>query len=235
MFSYGPLHIDKQRQDDQLEPTYSSSVLIRDVALKTCWEQWTIEKGGEKGSGISMLMAWHDDDAISLTAIVSNFMYENVSSQLFKIGKCFHVLLFFKIFLFSIFFLFFCRYGLQNRKQYMIKRNKKIYLLSTRKNRSYMATGKIDLEALSLLVYIPVAFNLGTSDSFWIFYFFLQLPVVMWLQQFTSALTWLDRCLEWPDLINRLVLSNPSTYMIKSQLYSSNCFWGKQVPNLIYL
>ena len=62
MYSCGPLHMDEQRQDNQLEPTYSSSVLIQDVALKTCWKQWTIEKGGEKGSGISMLMVWHDDD-----------------------------------------------------------------------------------------------------------------------------------------------------------------------------
>ena len=49
--------MDEQRQDDQLEPTYSSFVSIRDVALKTCWKKWTIEKGGEGGSGISVLMA----------------------------------------------------------------------------------------------------------------------------------------------------------------------------------
>ena len=48
----------EQRQDDQLEPTSSSSVPITDVAQKTC----RIEKGGEKGSGISVLMARHDDD-----------------------------------------------------------------------------------------------------------------------------------------------------------------------------
>ena len=54
--------MDEQRQDDQLETTYSSSVPIRDVALKT-YQKWrTIEKGGEKRSGISVLMVWHDDD-----------------------------------------------------------------------------------------------------------------------------------------------------------------------------
>ena len=43
--------------------TYThSSVPIRDVALKTCQKRWTIEKGGEKGSGISVLMVRHDDD-----------------------------------------------------------------------------------------------------------------------------------------------------------------------------
>ena len=54
--------MDEQRQDDELEPTYSSSVPIQDVALKTCRNQWTIEKGDKKGSGISVLMARHDDD-----------------------------------------------------------------------------------------------------------------------------------------------------------------------------
>ena len=54
--------MDEQRQDDSLEPIYSSSVPIRDVTLKTSWKQWTIEKGGEKGLGISVLMAWHNDD-----------------------------------------------------------------------------------------------------------------------------------------------------------------------------
>ena len=34
MYSYGTLHIDEQRQEDQLEHTYSSSVRIRDVALR---------------------------------------------------------------------------------------------------------------------------------------------------------------------------------------------------------
>ena len=51
------LLMDEQRQDHQLEPTYSSSVPILDVDLKTCWKQRTIEKGGEKGSVISVLMA----------------------------------------------------------------------------------------------------------------------------------------------------------------------------------
>ena len=36
MYFYGPPHMAEQKQDDQLEPTYSSSVRIWDVALKTC-------------------------------------------------------------------------------------------------------------------------------------------------------------------------------------------------------
>ena len=69
MYSYGPFHLDKQRQNDQLEPIYSSSVPIWDVALKTCREQWMIEKGSEKESGISVLMVQHHDDDIVSTKI----------------------------------------------------------------------------------------------------------------------------------------------------------------------
>ena len=36
MFSYGPPHMAEQKQGDQLKPTYSSSVRIQDVALRTC-------------------------------------------------------------------------------------------------------------------------------------------------------------------------------------------------------
>ena len=62
MYSCGPLHMDEQRQNDQLEPTYNSTVPILDVALKTSWKQWTIEKVDGKGSGISVLLVRHDDD-----------------------------------------------------------------------------------------------------------------------------------------------------------------------------
>ena len=54
--------MDEQKQDDLLEPTYNSSVFIQDIALKTSREQCTIETGGERGSGRSMLAARHDDD-----------------------------------------------------------------------------------------------------------------------------------------------------------------------------
>ena len=35
---------------------------IQDVAQKTCWKQGTIEKAGEKVSGLFVLMAQYDDD-----------------------------------------------------------------------------------------------------------------------------------------------------------------------------
>ena len=62
MYSYGPPYMAKQKQDDQLEPTYSSYVRIRDVAPKTCQKRWMIGRSGERGSGISVLAARHDDD-----------------------------------------------------------------------------------------------------------------------------------------------------------------------------
>ena len=48
--------------DVQVEHTYSSSVPILDVALRTCQNQWAIGRGGERGSDISVLIARHDDD-----------------------------------------------------------------------------------------------------------------------------------------------------------------------------
>ena len=54
--------MDKQRQDDQLDPIYNSSVPIQDVVLKTYRERWTIETGGKRRSGRSLLVARHVDD-----------------------------------------------------------------------------------------------------------------------------------------------------------------------------
>ena len=54
-----------QKQDGQLEHTYNSYVMIRDVTLKTCRRRWMIGKRGERGSGISVLAAQHDDDDLT--------------------------------------------------------------------------------------------------------------------------------------------------------------------------
>ena len=61
MYFYGPPYMAEQKQDDQLEHTYSSYVRIRDVALKTCQKRWMLGRSSEIGSGISMLAARHDD------------------------------------------------------------------------------------------------------------------------------------------------------------------------------
>ena len=51
-----------EKQDDQLEHSYSSYVMIRDVIPKTSRRRWMIGRHGEGGSGISVLAALHDDD-----------------------------------------------------------------------------------------------------------------------------------------------------------------------------
>ena len=61
MYSYGPPHMAKQKQDDQLEHTFSSHERIRDVALKTDQRRWTTGRSGERASGVSVLAARHDD------------------------------------------------------------------------------------------------------------------------------------------------------------------------------
>ena len=62
MYSYGPPHMAKQKQDDKLEHTYNSYLRIWDVALKTCQKRWMIGRSGERGSEISVLVARHADD-----------------------------------------------------------------------------------------------------------------------------------------------------------------------------
>ena len=62
MYSCGSPRMAEQKQDDQLGHTYSNYVRIWDVALKTGQKCWTIGKSGERGSGISVLVARHDDD-----------------------------------------------------------------------------------------------------------------------------------------------------------------------------
>ena len=62
MYSYGPPHMAVQKQDDQHEHIFSNYVRIQDVVLKTCLRRWTIGRSGERGSGISVLPARHDDD-----------------------------------------------------------------------------------------------------------------------------------------------------------------------------
>ena len=52
----------EQKQDDQLEYTYSSYGRIQDIVLKTGRRRWTIGRSGERGSGISVQAAQHDDD-----------------------------------------------------------------------------------------------------------------------------------------------------------------------------
>ena len=51
-----------QKQDDKHEHTFSNYVGIRDVIQQTYLRRWKRGKSGERGSGISVLLARHDDD-----------------------------------------------------------------------------------------------------------------------------------------------------------------------------
>ena len=62
--------MDEQRQDDQRETIYNSSVPLQDIALKTSRERWTIDMGGKRGLGRSVLAERHDDDEFTKFKIV---------------------------------------------------------------------------------------------------------------------------------------------------------------------
>ena len=78
MYSYGPTY-GRQKQDDQLELTYSNYVRTQDVTPKTCRRRWMIGRSGERGSGISVLAARHDDDDDDIKAKINTAL---------KICKC---------------------------------------------------------------------------------------------------------------------------------------------------
>ena len=59
-----------QKQDDQLELTYSKYVRTQDVILKTSRRRWTIGRSGERWSGISVLAARHDDEDGDIMKII---------------------------------------------------------------------------------------------------------------------------------------------------------------------
>ena len=81
VYSYGPPHMAKQKQDNQLEHIYSSYVRIRDVGLETCQRRWMIDRSGERGSGISVLAARHDDDDDELVINPVNLESETIPSR----------------------------------------------------------------------------------------------------------------------------------------------------------
>ena len=72
MYSYGPLHMAEQKQGDQLESTYSSSMRMRRIAQGTDRMRRTIGRGGERGSGISVLMARHQLSLINPKMVKRN-------------------------------------------------------------------------------------------------------------------------------------------------------------------
>ena len=55
--------------------TYSRYVRIRDVELMTWQRLWTIGRSGERGSGISVLAARHDDDEKEEMSVYFIYIY----------------------------------------------------------------------------------------------------------------------------------------------------------------
>ena len=101
MYSYGPPHMAVQKQDDQLELTYSNYVRTQDVTLKTCRRRWMIGRSGERGSEISVLAARHDDDDDDNRFLLARFVrlvyvgwiltanyYSSFTSQHFDLTSC---------------------------------------------------------------------------------------------------------------------------------------------------
>ena len=99
MYSYGPPHMAAQKQDDQHEHTFSSYVRIQDVVLKTCLGRWTIGRSGERGSGISVLPARHDDDdyAHAYTHTHGIYIYISIHRAIWKGATLFPGLLHFTL------------------------------------------------------------------------------------------------------------------------------------------
>ena len=88
-----PPHMAEQKQGEQLEPTFSSYVRIRDVVLKTYLGRWTIGRSGERRSGISVLAARQDDDDashhhhIALVARISLILSRHSSLSFIALGR----------------------------------------------------------------------------------------------------------------------------------------------------
>ena len=75
MYYCGPLHMDEQKQEDQLEPTYSSYVPTQDVALKTRRKQWMIGRVAREGQGY--LCWWRDMMMMMMMLPVISVMKDN--------------------------------------------------------------------------------------------------------------------------------------------------------------
>ena len=86
------LHMDEQRQDDQLEPTYNSSVAIQDVALKTYRKRWTTENGDGSESVRAAMVTWHDDDNngvnVMFVIVWISVMYRHLYIDIFSSPRC---------------------------------------------------------------------------------------------------------------------------------------------------
>ena len=60
---------------------------IQQLCLRTCRKQWTIEKGGKRVSGISVLMVRYDDDDDGESEIVKTFRFKRNKYKLIIIDR----------------------------------------------------------------------------------------------------------------------------------------------------
>ena len=81
-----------QKQDDQLERTFSSYVRIQAVVLKTYLGRWTIGRSGGRGSGISVLPARYDDDDESYITPRLNKHIKNIQFYFFLCSSLVYLL-----------------------------------------------------------------------------------------------------------------------------------------------
>ena len=72
----------EQKQGDHFEPTFSSSVRIRSVALRTRRMRFAIGRGGERGSRIFVLMTRQDDYAYETDLEYHRSSFSNVQSTI---------------------------------------------------------------------------------------------------------------------------------------------------------
>ena len=86
LISDAPSHMAGQKQDDQLEHTYSSYVRIRDVALKTCQRRWTIGRSDGRGSSISVPAVRHDDADMQMASWDMSSLSLSISEEIWSVA-----------------------------------------------------------------------------------------------------------------------------------------------------
>ena len=76
MYSYGPPHMAGQKHDDQLEHTYIQQLCEDTGCSPEDLPEAMNDRSGERGSGISVLVARHDDDDNHCTKCTSSLNKE---------------------------------------------------------------------------------------------------------------------------------------------------------------
>ena len=111
MYSCGPLHMANQKQNDQLEHSYSSYVMIWDVILKTCRRRWMIGRHGERRSEISVLAARHDDDDDDIYTYIYIYIYIYIYTYIYVCIYIYtYIYIYIYIYIYSYIYTYICIY-----------------------------------------------------------------------------------------------------------------------------